>query len=756
MSLGIVEIKKLHDKAYDANQVTRERASDDLVFYWITHWDDAVLEDTQLAYRGEFDILRKAGRNILADLVANPIQVDFEPVDDDREDAADILDGMYRGDLRQNTSIEAFANADSENVVCGFGAWLLRNEYQSNRNGDVKQVIRRHPIYEANNCVYFDPNAKLLDKSDAEYVSVLTSYTEDAYLDLVEELTGERPEKVEADSFKDPEQSYVFPWALGSDRKVWVTEFYHRKKVSIELYTLLNPLGEEVVVDENELQEKMNDLIKIGYEIQDSKTTERYQVKKYICDGKAILNGDAEVEDYETECECEEDRGGCDCPRCSGMEESDDDATSAMQEKEREGEVIAGEHLPVIPVYGERAFVEGQEHWEGVTRLAKDPQRLRDFQLSYLADIASRSPREKPIFFADQIKGFENMYSLDGADNNYPYLLMNRVSVEGEELPPAQIGSLTAPQIPPALVESINMSRQAVEDVANPGIPQDIADPDLSGKAVLALQARMDKQSTVYQEHRKHAQRRDGEVYASIATEIYDVPREVKVENADGTRKTEQIMQRVIDFETGEFKYIKDLNNAEFNVYSSISTSYSSQKEQTLDRLGQMIAPLPPGDPMREILMLKYLKLMDGVDFEDVREYAQNKLILLGIKKPETPEEIAMVEAESQKGQEPSAEMVLAQAEGMKGQAMLQREQRENIAMQLKYQIDQQKNQIAGFGEQTDRIEVQVKAQEAGAKINKTEVEALGKKLDNQAKIIQLRQPQVMSDEEILGEILNG
>ena len=117
------EIKKLHDKAYTYSQTTREKASNDLVFYWITQWDDNTLQESQLLYRGEFNIIRKAGRGILADLGSNPVQVDFEPVDEDREDAADALDGLYRSDLKNNTSIDAFATAEQEVVICGMGSW---------------------------------------------------------------------------------------------------------------------------------------------------------------------------------------------------------------------------------------------------------------------------------------------------------------------------------------------------------------------------------------------------------------------------------------------------------------------------------------------------------------------------------------------------------------------------------------------------------------------------------------------------------
>ena len=89
------EILKLHDTGYQRGQVTRERAADDLVFAWVTQWDDQLLGESQLQYRGEFNILRKAMRQIISDLKANPVQIDFEPVGDNYN-AADMMDGIYR------------------------------------------------------------------------------------------------------------------------------------------------------------------------------------------------------------------------------------------------------------------------------------------------------------------------------------------------------------------------------------------------------------------------------------------------------------------------------------------------------------------------------------------------------------------------------------------------------------------------------------------------------------------------------------
>jgi len=706
--LDLEEIKELHDKAYQANQVTRERAADDLVFYWVTQWDSALLEDSQLAFRGEFDVLRKAGRSILADLAANPVQVDFEPIDESRMDGAEVLDGLYRADARHNASIEAFANADTESVVCGFGAWKLYTEYESLRDGTTHQVIRRKPIPEANNTVFFDPNAQLLDKSDAKYCSVLTAFSKEAYEELVKNLTGEDDYEFTMESFKTPERSYVFPWIQGKAEKIYISEFYYKVEEKDKIITFENFLGQTTVVYESALEGVMDDLIDSGYSIINEKEVTRTRVYKYLCSGERILKIDT----------------------------------------------IPGEHIPIVPEYGERAVIEGEEHYEGITRLAKDPQRLRNFQLSFLADIASRSPREKPIFLPEQVAGFEDMYSETGADNNYPYLLQNRRAPDGTELPFGPVNTMPAPNIPPALASVIELTRQAIEDVANPGLPQSIADPETSGRAVLAVQARIDMQSMVYQEHRKHAIRRDGEIYASMAAEIYDVPRKVVIEAPDGTRRQVQLLETVLDPETGEIKTLRDLRNAEFRVYSRISANYSSQKEQTLARLETMIQSLPAGDPLRNILLLKALRLMDGIDFDDVRKYANKQLILLGVKQPETPEEQAMLEQAAQ-NQQPSAEMLLAQAELLKGQAQNKEAEIKAFLAQAKVATDQGKLQIQGFDAETKRIATQIDAQEAGADIDYKRIDTFGKFLDNQLKAKQLQDIRNMSTEELL-RIVNG
>ncbi len=688
--LELKELMRLHDKSYTSNQITRERTADDMVFYWVTQWDDNSLGESSLAYRGEFNILRKAGRQIMADLRANPVQIDFQTKDVQDEDGADFLDGLYLSDDRVNTSLEAYDNATSEAVVGGVGAWELYTDYESNRAGNENQVIRRRPVYEANNNCFWDPNAKRLDKSDARYVSILVAYSYDGYRELVKELTGTDPGEVSPASFKIPEESYVFPWLEGQTETVHVVRFYHKEKVKDKVFTMTDPLGQPLQLRESDLVDHMDELVDAGYKIQSERVIERWQVTQYIASGDEILSTD----------------------------------------------VIAGENIPVVPTYGERTYIEGEEHYEGVTRLAKDPQRLRNFQLSYLADITSRSPRPKPIFNPEQIQGFEDMYAENGADSNFPYNLQNRTTANGEMLPIGPVAMMPEQPIPTALVASIELSRQAVEDVADPGLPQDIADTDLSGKAVVALQNRLDQQSIVYQQNLKHAKRRDAEIYASMASEVYDAPRDVILTLPDGSRKPGKVMESIMDRQTGNVMVLNDLTNMEFDVYADIGPSYSTKKEQTIEQLGEMAGAVAAVDPaMMKMLLLKQMTLIEGVAFDDMRDYARKQLILSGVVEPETEEEIQMMQQAAQQQQEPDAAMLLAAAENKKGDAAIMKEQRQAQLDQAKIQTDQGKLQVDLFKAQTDRAGVEVDAQKVGAEIRYTNLKAEGQQIDNVVKM---------------------
>lgn len=682
--MKLEDLKRDFDRDYCAGQTVREMAADDLVFYWVTHWDDAMLNSSNLAYKGQFDVLRKAGRQIIGDLRSNEVSIDFHPIDESREDGADFIDGLYRTDDRRNSSIEAYDYSLQEAVVCGFGAWEVFTRYQSDRSGSEIQIIDRRYIPEAVNTVFWDANAKALDKSDAARCAILYAYTEDGYKALREELGLD--EESYPSSFSDPVNDYTFTW-ISDDKKIYVVRYYYRKKVTDTLYTLQTPYGDEIKYRKSDIDDLMDELLEAGYTITSEKKIKRWKVTLYVASGSEILSE----------------------------------------------EEVACEYIPVISTYGERAFVDGQEVFEGVTRLAKDPQRLRDFMMSYVADIVSRSPREKPIFYPEQIEGFQDMYEEAGSENNYPYLLQNRTTADGQPLPVGAVGVMPSTQIPNALLTGIDLTRQAVEDVANPGLPQDIADPDTSGKAILALQNRLDQQSIVYQQNFKTAKRYDAQVYVSFASSIMDTPRDVTLTLPDGTRKRSKVMDIVIDKETGEPVVLNDITNQEFEVYATISRSYVNRKEQTIEHIDDTIAQLPPGTPLQMALMYKKMTLIEGVDFDDIRDYSRKQLVISGFREPENEEEAALLQQQSEPKPDPA--MILAQAEVLKGQAANKKADIDMFNAQQNAMNNQIGSQVDIYKAQTERINSQVNAEKVGAEINYKRIDTIGKQAERMLKL---------------------
>jgi hypothetical protein len=690
--LTIEELRDMHGKAYVHNQTTRIAAADDLLFQFVSQWDSSLLDNFQLGYKGQFDILTKAIRENMSDLRTNQVQVEFEPKAESREADADLLNGIYLSVDRENTSIEAYDNASQECVTCGLGGWELYTEYESNRAGDRNQVIKRRPWNEFNNNAFPDPNAKLLDKSDAMYWSLLEPYSEEGYKKLYEELTGEITD-CDPNNFASPESSYVFPWVTGNEL-YYVVRFYHKTLVKDKILTFTDPFGQMVKYSESSLTNRGEDgdidlrseLKAQGFTYVSSKQIKRWQVKLYIASGEKILKS------Y----------------------------------------VIPGEHIPVVPMYGERQFVEGEETYRGTVRLAKDPQRLHNFLLSYYGDFVSRSGRPKPVLLAEQVAGFENMYNENGPENNFPYVLQNRLAPDGSALPIGPIAIMPVGEIPKEVAQLVEMTRNAVEDVANPGLPKGIMDSDLSGHAIEQLQARLDNQSQVYQDHKKHAKRYDAAVFASMASEVFDSNRKVTITLPDGSRKVEEIMSTIMDEQTGELIVLNDLTGLEFNVYANIGPSYDSSREKTFDRLGEMAALMAQTDPaMANLIHMQQLTLMDGIGTKDIREYARKKLLLAGVIEPETDEDKEFMDQQAQQPKEPDASQMYAQAELLKGQADLLEQQREGEKDKVQFVLDQEKLRTDKFNAETKRIEANNKAEAMGDNRHLTRAKIAGQHLDN-------------------------
>ncbi len=638
---------------------------------------------------------RKSGRHkgIVGEI--HSIDITFNPVGPNLDDTKDLANGIYLTDTKYKDSEWAFESAKNQMCVCGMGAWELYTEYEQKYGADTNQVIKRRPIDEANNCAFPDPDARMIDKSDGNFWSILKSYSAEGYKNLVNKLTGTPVDEITPEWFAAPEMSYTFPWVGGGTDTYYVSTFYHRKIHKENLVIMETPLGEEVTYWESNLENIFDELKAAGYRIVEEKVVDRPRVTKYIVSGSKKLSTD----------------------------------------------IINCDYIPVVPCYGEYTYVEGEPHYEGFVQPAMDMQQLINFAMSHMWDHVSRSPKSKPIVSSEQVAGHEEDWE---ADSETAYAEINTLDSNGNPLPTQVMGVIPGAQISPGMAHLVEKVEQSFMYVANSGAPQDTIDPDASGKAVNAMIRQIAKQWYFFFFFTKIARLRDAEIYISMARYIHDTPKTLTTTLPDGTRTETQTMTTMLDEETGDVVILNDLTNTEFKVTAEIGEGYGSERDRTVEMIDTSIAGMDPASPMYNAALLTKFTIMPGTGLEDLRGHARKQLILDGIKEAETDEEKQMLEQAQNQEAKPDPMMEAATAEREKAAADMAKVKQEEQKAIMDGQLKQMELQLKNRQLSLEEMKLKIEARKIGADISKMQVDTQGSGLDNMLKIKELKTPVAM------------
>ena len=608
------EAMRQFDNIQSALRDERLQCLQDRRFYSISgaQWEGPLGEQFENKPKFEVNKIHLAVIRIINEYRNNRITVDFVSKEGQGYDKlADLCDGLYRADEQDSGAEEAFDNAFEEAVGGGFGAVRLRTAYEDEEDDEnEKQRIRIEPIYDADSSVFFDLDAKRQDKADAKFAFVITSMTRDAYQAEWSDDPSSWPKEI---------HQYEFDW-LTPD-VVFVAEYYRIEEVkeTVRIFETIDGEEERYSQADFEADESLEETLQaIGSREVRQKRVKRIKVRKYILSGNAVLD---------------------DCG------------------------YIAGKAIPVVPAYGKRWFVDNVERCMGHVRLAKDAQRLKNMQLSKLGEISALSSVEKPILTPEQVAGHQMMWAEDNI-KNYPYLLINPITgPDGSQQVGGPVAYTRSAVIPPALAGLLQLTEQDMNDIL--GNPQgaDKMVANISGKAVEAIQARVDMQTFIYMSNQAKMVRRVGEIWLGMARDVYVEPgRKMKTVGLMGEMAGVELMKPTINEETGEIENDNDLSEASFDVVSSVGPSFVSRREATVRSITNMIAV--SDDPeTRQVLTSMAMMNMEGEGIDDVRTYFRKKLVQLGVMKPTEEEAQEMMAAMEGQPQDPNAIFLQAAAE---------------------------------------------------------------------------------------------
>lgn len=250
-----------------------------------------------------------------------------------------------------------------------------------------------------------------------------------------------------------------------------------------------------------------------------------------------------------------------------------------------------GSTIPIIPVWGREATINGKRRTFSLTRNAQGPQQLLNLYVSNLAEFIGQMPKTP---WTVPVGGIPAASERDWANaNNSPlaYLLYEQFDSQGRPInPPNRL--LAEPPIQ-ALVIGINQCIDGIK--AAMGIYDASLGAQSNETSGIAIQRRR-QQSNVTNYHFPDNEARSNKYLGQILVEI--LPKLDKkggvypVRTEDGKTHLVPIGVEHKDWKTGQI-VVHDLKKGQYGVTVSTGPSYQSQRQEAYDRDAALVQANP-------------------------------------------------------------------------------------------------------------------------------------------------------------------
>ena len=547
---------------------------------------------------------------------------------DSDEKMAQIITGICRHVEEQSDADAAYDNAFDFAVRMGWGFWRITTDYVRPDSFDQEIYIKRieNPFM-----VYFDPNSNEPDGSDAEKCLITEVVSKEAFRKM----------------YPDAETDAGFtPRGTGDSQSEWITKediriaeyFYTEYK-----HTKLVLLSDGTTVYEDEMPSQDMMLAAGIYEVS-RRVTVKKQIKWCKLTGMQIL----EKRDW------------------------------------------AGKYIPVVPVYGQQLIVDSKKKKFGLTRMAKDPQRMYNFWSTALTESVALAPKAKWLLAEGQDEGHEDEWNQANI-KSMPVLRYKQTDSEGR---PANAPTRLQPEPPPVgittALEGLNADLMAVVGIYDPSmLPQG----NQSGKAIQGQQSQVDMTNFHYYDNLTRSIKQTGRIILDLIPHVYDSERALRIIGDDGKGEIVNLNQKTQD-EQGVEKILNDVTVGQYDVVMETGPGYNSKRQEAVESMVQMLGIDPQLMQQAGDLVFRNMDF-PGADIIADRLAAANPLAQID-DKSEIP---------------PQAQMMIKQ-----GQATIQQLQQQIHAMQMDMKYG------ATVAEQKEQAQTQRKAMDVQSRKEDTQL----------------------------------
>jgi hypothetical protein len=502
------------------------------------------------------------------------------PLSGATKDLADIFSGLLRS-INNDCDFEDIKDAAyDEQLKCGFGGWRILKKW--GETDPWKQVIYKQWIPSAHSSLFFDPAAEDYDRSDADWGFVITTTTNKAF---EQEWPGQ-----DAPGFFQRMVNQI-----SSTTRLWfgynrvqVGEFWYKDPTK----KTMARLSDGRIIDVEAEKDVVDELYDLGITLDEEKEIDSYNIKTVKLTGLDFLN---DWEDWD------------------------------------------GKYIPLIPVYGKTGIIDGKKYYRGITRKAKDANRMVNYTYSTMSEVIAQTPKDPYWYTAEQQAGHEDKWSKFNVEVS-PFMPYNNDPTNPG--PPARTGG---PTVPEAL---ISLMTQSVEFVmSTTGIhPSSLGsfDKRISEEAISSQQRAGDRGVFIFPSNLEKSLRHDARVTIDLIQKIYDTQRIEKILNEDGTteditinlKRYNTINEPILDEETGKQVIVNDVSMGEYGIEIISGPASTTRRMETVKQLMSMVNDTPAGQMLVGLALDIIIDNMDINKSEELKKRVRRQMITQGTVEP--------------------------------------------------------------------------------------------------------------------------
>ena len=634
----LTDAKAVFDQCLEANQSNQARYEADIKFGRIgEQWDSDDVEARKSQGRPSITVNRMPAfiRQVVNDARQNKPSIKVHPVDDKSDpETAEVINGIIRNIEQVSKADLAYDTAIDCAASGGFGYFRVGLDYADDDTFDMDINIERimNPL-----TVFPDAESTCADSSDWNYCFVTEMMPKDEF---EEKWPDAEVVSWQASSIDNDESTWY-----GAD-EVRVAEYWVREATNKKIYMLAS--GDIV---SGETYDNLKDEYEaLGNTVQSIRDTTSHVVTQYIINGQEIL----------------------------------------------ETNQWPGKFIPIIPVYGEEVFSEGERHFFSLIHFAKDAQTMYNYWRTTTTELVAMSPKAPWIGPAGAFNTDLDRWQNANVEA-HPFL-----EYDGD-VPPQRQPFAGPPA--GALQEALNASDDMKSVMGLHDAALGAQSNEISGVAIGKRVREGDTSTFHFVDNMARAIRHAGCIIVDLIPSVYSRARMMRVLGEDGVPQTvavnqelnkeEEMLQGEAQEQREAMENVYNLTVGKYDVTVNSGPSYTTQREEARESMIALLQAFPQAAAVTGDLVV------EAMDWPNADVFAKRLKSMLppGVIDDDTDPQVGQMQQQMQ------------QMEQVINQLMADRE-----GKQAEIQVDNRKVDIDMMNAETKRMEAQIKQQEAEIK----------------------------------------